>query len=840
MNNDETNPEKQTPAETELEARIVAWVSGEASAFEIAELERLVREKPELAIFKRRIEAVRGLVAEAVSPEKEPLALSAERRASLLRAIGAPEKAAPAESGAPAAPSLAVAIQRHRTQRRWMLAIAACLVCGLFFSALIPRFQRTKSFHASKAASVHDEAALQIRSVAEDKGSVEKYREERIAAQELRKGSVAAEMPAMPQGVASAYLAPASPRATPTLNDAAQRAPRNVRDGASEIEDMSPISVVTDQSLKDAIVIDRKKALGSANSGEPIAAEANKAASDIGTLDTNANEANANAPNSGANVVLSKEQVAGQQQAAANAAPAGAYDEPAALSAFTVEAAKTGGGKLGNSTLAGTGAKADLNDVSNSDSVVTDQFLQDKSGGDLKRVAGGGAPAGAGAEAEASASTEPVSTFSLHVSDVSFRLAQAALARGDAPDPSRIRPEEFYNAFDYGDPAPAMNEKVSCRIEQAADPVRQQRNLVRIAMSVPATGRAVSQPLRLTILLDTSGSMEREDRAAAVHRAMEVLVSLVGPSDRLTLVGFARQPRLLAEQLPGDRAAQLLDIIARTPAEGGTNIEEALRLGGELARRQFAPEAQNRIVLLTDGAANLGNADSAQLAASITTLRQQGISFDACGVGIDGINDEILEALTRKGAGRYYVVDTPESADAGFASQLAGALRPAAENVKVQVRFNPARVGKYRLVGFEHHRLNEADFRNDKVEAAALAAGEAAVALYEVEALPQGDGELGEVFVRFRDAASGTMVERSWTLPYDPYAPAFDRATPTMQLAGTAALIAEKLRGGATGDAIRLSQLAPVVNALRGRYAHEARVQELVAMFEQMRRLEKE
>jgi Ca-activated chloride channel family protein len=308
----------------------------------------------------------------------------------------------------------------------------------------------------------------------------------------------------------------------------------------------------------------------------------------------------------------------------------------------------------------------------------------------------------------------------------------------------------------------------------------------------------------------------------------------------VTLIGFARQPRLLAENVPGDQAARLLDLVARTPAEGGTNLEEALRLAGELARRQFLAGAQNRIVVLTDGAANLGDANPARLAASVSTLRQQGLSFDACGVGIDGINDEVLEALTRKGDGRYYVVDTPESADAGFARQLAGAFRPAAENVKVQVRFNPARAGSYRLIGFEQYRLKEQDFRNDKVEAASLAAGEAAVALYEVEPLPQGDGELGEVYVRFRDMATGAMVERSWTLPFEPYAPAFDRAAPTLQLAGTAALVAEKLRGGPEADAIRLSLLAPVVNALRGRYSHEARVQALVSMFEQLRRLEKD
>src|SRR6185503_2542504 len=109
-----------------------------------------------------------------------------------------------------------------------------------------------------------------------------------------------------------------------------------------------------------------------------------------------------------------------------------------------------------------------------------------------------------------------------------------------------IRAEEFYNAFNYGDPAPSVAEKVGARIEQSMHPVLQQRNLLRIAMKVPATGRGAGQPLRLTVLLDTSGSMEREDRVATVRRALEVLVSLLGAQDHVTLIGFARQPRLLA------------------------------------------------------------------------------------------------------------------------------------------------------------------------------------------------------------------------------------------------------------------------------------------------------
>src|SRR5690606_26948831 len=117
-----------------------------------------------------------------------------------------------------------------------------------------------------------------------------------------------------------------------------------------------------------------------------------------------------------------------------------------------------------------------------------------------------------------------------------------------------------------------------------------------------------------------------------------------------------------------------------------------------------------------------------------------------------------------------------------FARQLAGALRPAAENVKVQVGFNPARVHGYRLLGFENHLLKREDFRNDAVQAAELSAEEAGVALYQVETLPEGEGELGQVFVRFRDPSTGRMVERSWTMPYAERIPAFDQAPPSLQL----------------------------------------------------------
>jgi Ca-activated chloride channel family protein len=153
--------------------------------------------------------------------------------------------------------------------------------------------------------------------------------------------------------------------------------------------------------------------------------------------------------------------------------------------------------------------------------------------------------------------------------------------------------------------------------------------------------------------------------------------------------------------------------------------------------------------------------------------------------------------------------------------------------VKVQVVFNPARVGRYRLIGFEKHLLKQEDFRNDKVQAAELSAEEAGVALYQVEPLPEGSGELGEVFVRFRDPATGRMVERSWTIPYEERTPSFDQASSSLQLAATAALLAETLRGN---EQVDLNALAPVLNRLRDQYGEQQRVGELLEMFERVRR----
>jgi hypothetical protein len=375
---------------------------------------------------------------------------------------------------------------------------------------------------------------------------------------------------------------------------------------------------------------------------------------------------------------------------------------------------------------------------------------------------------------------------------------------------------------------------MAARIEQCVHPVLPGRQLVRVALRTAASGRAASQPLHLTLLIDQSGSMARADRRAAVAHALGQIASLLGPQDRVTAVGFSLGQRLLADSVPGDQAAKIPGLATQDAIEGGTHLQNALTTAKDIATARLDGKARGRIVLLTDGAANLGSADPSALANIVRDMRAAGLAFDVAGIGTNELNDRLLAELARHGNGRFHVVAADDGGDE-LARQLAGAFRPAAENVKVQVRFNPSRVGAYRLIGFEKDRLKTEDFRNDAVDAAEMAAEEAGVAIYQVEVIHDGVGGIGEVSARFRDTATDRMVEESWAIPYLAGAPAIDHASPSMQLAGLAVLCAEKLAGGPAAALIDLDDFKAVTANLRHHFPTSTRVRELLEMVEKLR-----
>ncbi len=429
------------------------------------------------------------------------------------------------------------------------------------------------------------------------------------------------------------------------------------------------------------------------------------------------------------------------------------------------------------------------------------------------------------------------STFSLNVSDVSFKLAAASLEKGVLPEPAGVRSEEFINAFDYRDPEPPPGVPIAFAWERAQYPFAQNRDLLRFSIKTAALGRQAGRPLNLVLLLDTSGSMERADRVRIIHEALRVLAGQLQPQDKLSVVTFARTARLWVDGVAGTEAAGVAEAVSGITPQGGTNLEDAMNLAYQTALRHYLAEGINRVVLLTDGAANLGNVEPEALKQKVEAHRKQGIALDCFGIGWEGYNDDLLEVLSRNGDGRYGFVNTPEEAATEFAGQLAGALHVAASDVKVQVEFNPNRVTVYRQIGYAKHQLTKEQFRDNTVNAAQIGAAESGNALYVIEVNPRGGGPLGTVRVRYRVPGTAEYHEHEWAVPYTGNAVPLEGASPAMRLAATASAFSEWLASSPYATEVTTDRLLGYLRGVPEVCGADARPKKLEWMIRQAKSL---
>jgi hypothetical protein len=263
--------------------------------------------------------------------------------------------------------------------------------------------------------------------------------------------------------------------------------------------------------------------------------------------------------------------------------------------------------------------------------------------------------------------------------------------------------------------------------------------------------------------------------------------------------------------------------------EGGTNLETAIESAYATARKHYNSKGQNRVILLTDGAANLGNTDAESLRQQVAKQREQGIALDCFGIGWEGYDDHRLESLSRNGDGRYSFLNDLAQVETNFIQQLTGALNVAAKNVKVQITFNPQRVTSYRQIGYAKHQLKKEQFRDNRVDAAELAAEESGTALYVLSLNANGSGPIGELAIRFQDPESREFHELNWNLPFAGSAKNLEQTSPDTQLALIAALFAERLAGIPYSQSVitkleNKRQLDPAVSKLKNMISQAQRL----------------
>ena len=427
------------------------------------------------------------------------------------------------------------------------------------------------------------------------------------------------------------------------------------------------------------------------------------------------------------------------------------------------------------------------------------------------------------------------STFSLNVSDVSFNTALASLQADKLPAPGDVRSEEFLNALEYRDPMPGTGEPLAFHWERARSPFTHDRDIIRFSVRTAALGRQPGRPVNLVCLLDNSGSMEREDRVSIVKQTLSVLARKLTPNDRVSLVTFSRTPKLRIDGMRGGNREAFLKASTGWIPQGGTHVEKGLALAYETAKKHFIVGGNNRVILLTDGAANMGNVDPYQLRKTVESNRKQGIALDCFGIGWEGYNDNLLEALSRNGDGRYGFLNQPGQAVAEFEQKLLGAFQVAASDVKVQVEWNAGRVKVFRQVGYLRHQLKKEDFRNNKIDAAEISAAESGNALYVVQVNPDGEGPLGVVRVRYKVPFTREYTELEWSLAYEPAATPLEQAGPAMRLGSVAATFAEWLAQNPYAQGVQLADLQGLISGIPSIYATDPRPTQLEWMINKAR-----
>ena len=326
----------------------------------------------------------------------------------------------------------------------------------------------------------------------------------------------------------------------------------------------------------------------------------------------------------------------------------------------------------------------------------------------------------------------PLSTFSVDVDTAGYSITRRYLLGNRMPPKSAIRIEELINYFDYDYPPPNDGRPFAVHTETASAPWNPGHLLARVAIKGKEFPAGKRPRVNLVFLLDVSGSMDAPNRLPLVISSMNMLVNELNGTDKVAICVYAGAAGTVLPPTSCDKKKTIIAALDKLEAGGSTAGGTGIQLAYRLAEQNFDPQAVNRVILCTDGDFNVGITNRGDLIDLITEKAKSGVYLTALGFGMDNFQDGRLKQLASKGNGNYGYIDTIEEAKKILVDQLSGTLVTIAQDVKIQVEFNRATVGAYRLIGYENRVMRNEDFNNDEADAGDIGAGHTVTAFYEL------------------------------------------------------------------------------------------------------------
>ncbi len=332
-----------------------------------------------------------------------------------------------------------------------------------------------------------------------------------------------------------------------------------------------------------------------------------------------------------------------------------------------------------------------------------------------------------------SALDTPLSTFSIDVDTASYANMRRFIEKEHhLPPIDAVRIEELINYFSYDYADPGGPHPFSVVTEVSVAPWNPDHRLVHIGLQGQRVDTADLPPNNLVFLLDVSGSMNSPNKLPLLKAAFRLLVQNLRPQDRVAIVVYAGAAGLVLPPTPGTEKDDIFRAIDALSAGGSTAGGAGIRLAYETARGNFQAEANNRVIVATDGDFNIGPSSDAEMTRLIEQQRDDGIFLSVLGFGTGNYKDSKMERLADHGNGTAAYIDSILEAKKVLVSEMGSTLLTIAKDVKIQVEFNPARVKGYRLIGYENRLLRNQDFSDDTKDAGELGAGHSVTVLYEI------------------------------------------------------------------------------------------------------------
>lgn len=431
-----------------------------------------------------------------------------------------------------------------------------------------------------------------------------------------------------------------------------------------------------------------------------------------------------------------------------------------------------------------------------------------------------------------------LSTFAIDVDTGSYTLCRSYLQRNAIPPKDAVRVEEFVNYFDYGYSQPTEPHDVfALHSELAPSEFGGGKMLFRIGIKAREINPAQRKDAILTFVIDVSGSMAREDRLGLVKKSLRMLVDQLHEGDRIGIAVYGSNGRNLLDHCGTDERADILAAIDRLEPDGSTNAEEGLNIGYKMAKEAFREGAINRVILCSDGVANVGNTGPKSILRTIEKQVSAGITLSTVGFGMGNYNDVLMEQLADKGNGNYAYVDTLSEARRIFVENLTGTLQLVARDVKVQVDFDSHVVRSYRLLGYENRDVADDDFRDDKVDGGEVGAGHSVTAFYELKLWPEKQGRVATVYIRHKDPDTPEVREITQQITTSDVLPRFNDASASFRLAACVAEFSEILRLSYWARDSKLEKVLALAKQCRADYDHRQDIEELVHLIDKSHQL---